>query len=298
MAKALYTTGILLCLFIQGFAQTTLLRNKIETLLATKKATVGVSVLALESGDTLTINNNIHYPMQSVFKFHIALAMLNEVDKGKFSLSQKIMINKSDIVPGLYSPIHEKYPNGGVQLSLAEILTYTVAQSDNIGCDKMLQLLGGPAVVNDYIHKIGIKDIAIKSNERDMQKEWNVQFGNWTTATAATTLLQIFYNRKILSQKSHDFLWATLLATSTGKDRLKGLLPAGTAVAHKTGTSNTNDKGITAAINDIGIVTLPNGKHFAISVFVSNSKENEATNEKIIASISKMVWDYFITTKK
>jgi beta-lactamase class A len=72
----------------------------------------------------------------------------------------------------------------------------------------------------------------------------------------------------------------------------------GTLVAHKPGTSDTNEQGVTAAVNDIGIVTLPNAKHFAISVFVSNSKENGETNEKIIADISKLTWDYFISNSK
>jgi beta-lactamase class A len=86
--------------------------------------------------------------------------------------------------------------------------------------------------------------------------------------------------------------------TSTGKERIKGQLPTGTLVAHKTGTSGTNAQGITAAINDIGIVTLPNGNHFVISVYVSNSKENTQTNEKIISDISKLVWDYFVSEMK
>ena len=86
--------------------------------------------------------------------------------------------------------------------------------------------------------------------------------------------------------------------TSTGPKRIKGQLPPGTLVAHKTGTSATNEKGITAAVNDIGIVTLPNGTHFVISVFVSNSKENDETNEKIIADITKLAWDYFANRLK
>ena len=85
-----------------------------------------------------------------------------------------------------------------------------------------------------------------------------------------------------------------MIETSTGKNRIKGQLPEGTIVAHKTGSSGTNEEGITAAANDMGIVTLPDGKHFAISVFVTNSKENDKTNEKIISDISKAAWDYFI----
>nr|AMP47713.1 classA [uncultured bacterium] len=85
-----------------------------------------------------------------------------------------------------------------------------------------------------------------------------------------------------------------MIETTTGPKRLKGLLPDGTVVAHKTGSSDTNDKGITAATNDIGIITLPNGKHFAIAVYVSDSSEKSDVNEKIIAEICKSVWDYLI----
>ena len=86
--------------------------------------------------------------------------------------------------------------------------------------------------------------------------------------------------------------------TSTGTNRIKGQLPENTVVAHKTGTSGTNKEGLTAAVNDIGIVFLPDGQHFYISVFVTNSTENADTNEKIIADISKAAWDYFTGTTK
>ena len=86
--------------------------------------------------------------------------------------------------------------------------------------------------------------------------------------------------------------------TETGKDRIKGLLPKGTIVAHKTGWSGTNKEGITAAVNDIGIVFLPQGQPIIISVFVANSREDAIANEKIIADIAKAAWDYFITKMK
>ncbi len=93
---------------------------------------------------------------------------------------------------------------------------------------------------------------------------------------------------------SFDFLWKAMIETTTGSKRLKGLLPLGTVVAHKTGYSGVNKQGITAATNDVGIVTLPSGQHFAIAVFVYLSSETHETNEKIIAEIAKMAWDYFV----
>jgi len=178
-------------------------------------------------------------------------------------------------------------------LTLKEVLQYTVSQSDNVGCDKLFKLIGGTKKVEDFFINHTLKNISIKYNEEEMQKEWNNQFENWTTANASTDLLVAFYQRKFLSQKSYDFLYKTMLETSTGVNRLVAQLPKNALVAHKTGTSGINDTGIRAATNDIGIVTTKDGKHYIISVYVSNSKESEAVNEKIIADISKVTWDYF-----
>ena len=293
--KIFFLTSLLLpFIFYQARAQKAdSLRQKIERIVSTKNADIGVSISGIEDHDTLSVNSNRHFPLQSVFKFHIALAVLNEVDRDKLFLDKEIPVTKTDLLPDTWSPLREKYPNGDINISLAEILKYTVSQSDNNGCDILLRLIGGPKIVNDYIHKLGIKEVAIAASEEEMRKAWNVQFSNWTTPAAATELLKLFYEGKILSEKSHEYLWKLMAETSTGKERIKGWLPTGTLVAHKTGTSDTNEQGITAAVNDIGIVTLPSGKHFAISVFVSNSKENDETNEKIIADISKLTWDYF-----
>ena len=86
--------------------------------------------------------------------------------------------------------------------------------------------------------------------------------------------------------------------TETGKNRLKGHLTKGVIVAHKTGSSGVNKSGLTAAVNDIGIIFLPNEQHFSISVFITNSKEDLKTNEKIIADIAKTAWDYFMLNRK
>jgi beta-lactamase class A/beta-lactamase class A VEB len=302
MTKPFYLT-LLLFLFIssQIFAQTTnSLRQEIQQIVSTKNAVVGVSIVGNGGKDALSINGDRRFPMQSVFKFHIALALLSEIDKGKFSLDQKINIEKKDLLPNLYSPLRDKYPDGA-SLPISEILEYTVSASDNVGCDVLLRLLGGPQAVEKYFIKNKFKDVSIKFNEEDQQGNWDLQFQNWTTPIAANKVLSSFYDnkKKLLSNNSYDFIWKAMKETETGRNRLKGQLPEKTVVAHKTGSSGVNrTTGITAAVNDTGIVFLPNGQHFFISVFVTNSKEDAATNEKIIADISKAAWDYFTTKTK
>lgn len=275
------------------------LKQKIEQIISAKKAVVGVSIVDSNEKEILSINGDRHFPLQSVFKLHIALAVLSQIDQGKFSLDQKIKIEKKDLIPNLYSPIRDKYPNG-TTLPLSEILEYTVSQSDNVGCDLLLRLIGGPQVVDEYFQKINIKDISIEFNEEVQQANWDLQFKNWTTPKAANEVVVKFYHNKtkLLSQKSYDFIWETMKGTKTGKARLKGELPGNTIVAHKTGSSGASKAGVTEAVNDIGVVFLPNGQNYFISVFVSKSTENGDTNEKIISDISKVSWDYFQTWVK
>ncbi|MDR3074141.1 MAG: class A beta-lactamase, subclass A2, partial [Deltaproteobacteria bacterium] len=287
MSMALLVASVLfLPVSSPASAQRGTLLKDINGIIDGKKAEVGVAVCGIEDGETLSVRGTKHFPMQSVFKFPIALAVLHEVDNGKFSLNQSISIRQQDLLPDTWSPIRDKYPNGGI-LTLSEILRYTVSESDNNGCDILLRLLGGVNIANGYIHENGITDIAIQANEEEMHKDWNVQFSNWITPEAAVKLLIDFYNQKFLSKECYNFLWKIMVETPTGKNRIRGELPSAAIVAHKTGGSGTNKQGITAATNDMGIVVLPNGKHYVIAIFVSNSTENDETNEKIISSISK-----------
>lgn len=281
--------------------KTDLLRKKIEQIVSDKNAIVGVSILGDNGKDTLSLHGNRHFPMQSVFKFHIALAVLSEIDKGNLSLDQKIEIGKDELLPeNFWSPLRDENPNGG-SFTIKRLIQYSVSHSDNTACDVLIRLIGTPKMVEEYIKKSGIDNIQITFNEEEMQAKWENMFQNWTTPKAATETLKLFYENKsnLLSKGSYDFFWKTNKETTTGKNRIPGQLPNETIIAHKTGWSGTNkETGITAAVNNIGIVFLPNGEYFIISVFVSESKEDFDTNEKIIADIAKAAYDFYTTPTK
>jgi beta-lactamase class A/beta-lactamase class A VEB len=281
--------------------KTDLLRSKIEQIVSGKNAVVGVSIIGDNGKDSISLYGDRRFPMQSVFKFHIALAVLSEIDKGKLSLDRKIDINKNELLPeDFWSPLRDENPNGG-SFTIEKLIQYSVSHSDNTACDVLIRLIGTPNSVEEYIKKTGIQDIQITYNEEEMQAKWENMFQNWTTPKAASKTLKLFYENKnnLLSKASYEFFWKTNKETTTGKNRIKGQLPEGTIVAHKTGWSGTNkETGITAAVNNIGIVFLPNGKYFIISVFVSESKESFDTNEKIIADIAKATYDFYTTTTK
>ncbi len=273
-------------------AQQNTLRDQVAQIIKPAKGIIGVSILGLESGDTLTYSGNARLVMQSVMKFPIAMTVLHLVDSGKLSLDQLIHVSKHDLQLA-NSPLHDKYPKGNVDVSIGDLLGYMVSLSDNSACDILLKQVGGTEVVQAYLLRLGIKGIAVNASEAEMAASWEVQYTNWCKPTSMTKLLDLFYQGNVLSKTSTAFLWKIMTETSTGPNRIKGMLPPGAVVAHKTGSS-VNDGGYLApATNDVGIITLPNGKHLAIVVLVCNSTDDEATRVAVIAKIAKAAWDFY-----
>ncbi|CAA9194458.1 Extended-spectrum beta-lactamase PER-1 [Flavobacterium bizetiae] len=269
------------------------LRQELNKIISSKNATVGISIKGIEDKDTLSINGNLKAPMMSVFKFHIALAVLNKVDEGKLSLTQEVFIRKKDLHENTWSPMREDYPDGNVNLTLDKLLRYTVSHSDNNGCDILIDLVGGTKVVQKFINQQGIKDFVIKVNENQM-RSWKNLYVNTTTPLATTALLEKFFKGEILKESTTKYLYQIMVETSRGLTWMKAGLPENTELAHRTGISGTNDDNLRVAMNDIGIVKLQNGKHFILSVYLKNITEKQEDTEKIIADITKATWDYFV----
>jgi len=276
------------------FAQSTNeLRQQLSQIISSKNATVGISIKGIEDKDTLSLNGSLKAPMMSVFKFHIALTVLDKVDQGKLSLTQEIFIKKKDLHEDTWSPMREDYPDGNVNLTLDKVLRYTISHSDNNGCDILIDVLGGTKEVQKFINKQGIKDFVIKVNEQQM-RTWENLYVNTTTPLATTVLLEKFFKGQILKESTTKYLYQIMVETSRGLTWMKAGLPKNTELAHRTGISGTNDDNLRVAMNDIGIVKLPNGKHFILSVYLKNITEKQEDTEKLIADITKATWDYFI----
>ena len=233
------------------------LERGIRALTDSVRATVGIAVV-FDDGDTLVVNGFRPYPMLSVFKFHQALAVLDSLARGGLPLATRIPVRRSDLLPDTWSPLREVCPAGG-EFTVAELLTYSVAQSDNNVCDVLFRFLGGTEAVDRYIAGLGIGETVIVADEETMHRRTDNQYLNRTTPLAAVRLLELFRRGELLSAAYGDFLLETMFATETGPDKLRGLLPADVAVAHKTGSSDRDGRGVKIADNDIGIVRLSDG---------------------------------------
>lgn len=274
------------------------LETQLKEAIKDKKAEIGIAVI-IDGKDTVTVNNETHYPLMSVFKFHQALALADYMAKHKQSLDTLLRIEKSDLKPDTYSPLRDKYPQGGIEMSIADLLRYTLQQSDNNACDVLFNYQGGTDAVNKYIHSLGIKDCAIVGTETAMHEDLDLCYQNWSTPLAAAELLEIFRREPLFAKEYKDFIWQTMVECQTGQDRLVApLLDKGVIVGHKTGTGDLNAKGQQIGCNDIGFLLLPDGRTYSIAVFVKDSEESFAENSKIIADISRIVYEYMTQSAK
>jgi len=164
-----------------------------------------------------------------------------------------------------------------------------LVESDGVASDILLRQVGGPTGADKYIRSLGIDEIRIANTEKELGRDDGLQYRNYATPRAVVSLLRRLADDSPLSREHTAMLLNWMTITETGPRRLKGKLPNGTVVAHKTGTSGQN-RAVTNATNDVGLISLPNGKRLAIAVFVVDSSAPENVREAVIADIAYDVW--------
>lgn len=209
--------------------------SAVQELAHSLKARVGMAAEMLDTGETVAVGDEADYPMQSVVKFVLALSVLKRVDQGVMNLEQIIRIRPEQLVKDTWSPLRERFPQGG-DFSLKELLRVTVQESDNNTCDLLFGLIGGPQAVQKDLKEWGIDGINVRFTEDEIHRNRDLQYANSSRPSAMNSLLRAFDEGKILKKGTQRVLWDIMAGCSTGHERLKGQLPRDYVVAHKTGS--------------------------------------------------------------
>jgi beta-lactamase class A len=273
------------------------LQQRIAKIAAGSNATVSVACALPNSTLNCDLNPDGQPAMQSVFKLPLGVAILDQVEQGRFTLDQPIRFLPSDrIQPGSYSPLQDKYPDANVDVPLRELIRLAVNLSDNAAADTLLRLLGGTAALQKYMDSLGIQGFHIEDTEYQLHADAQLQFGNWFTPRAAVTFLRRLADNSPLSPENTQLLFSFMQGPGNGTGRIQAGLPTGVAVRHKAGTSDTVI-GVTFAMNDIALITLPDGRTLALAVFLTNSTDDQTKREATIAAIAKAVYEAAVTQK-
>lgn len=264
----------------------------------------GVAVTSVEDGWTATANARRRMPQQSVSKLWVSMAVLDAVDRGKIRLDDPLTISRADFTL-FHQPVAALVKGDvGYTATVGEIIRRAMQMSDNTCNDKLLRLVGGPQVVRDFIARKQLGAIRFGPGERLLQAgtaglEWKPAYsmGNaFAQARARLTpaVRQAAYESYIkdppdgaapeaianalsrlkrgdlLSPASTEWLLRTMAGARTGKARVRGAVPAGWQYAHKTGTGQ-DLRGRTAGFNDVGILTAPDGRSYALAVMIGDT---------------------------
>lgn len=289
--RTCWTLAVLMTLVQSSVAmpQRSILRQKIRDIAAQAQGTVAGACSLPGTALNCDLNADAKAPTQSVFKLPLALVVLHEVEQAHLSLNQPVRFRTDDrIDPQTHSTLQEKYPEADVDVPLQELLRLAVSQSDNVAADILLRTIGGPRAVSDYIASISIGGFHLEDGEHGLHREQAAQYRNWFTPAAAVQLLRLISDGPPINP-AHTALLLEWMEASV-KSRLKADLPVRTPVAHKAGTSGV-DEGVAHTTNDIGLITLPDSRRLAIAVFVTDSRADEATRERIIPRIAREAYD-------
>ncbi|MDE7462133.1 MAG: class A beta-lactamase [Muribaculaceae bacterium] len=255
------------------------------------KAKVGVAVI-VNDRDTIEVNGDREFPMFSVFKFPLALAVAEYSDRNGGQLSDVINIDSKSLIPDTWSPMLKKYGQQLSRMSLRELLEWSLQESDNNAADILLNYVGGLEGLNSLMQDLNFPpSITIGANEEDMNRDNYKSYLNRSNPKDMASLFNRFNNELRNRSKSFAEIGKMMENCNTGTDRLQASLNSTDAIlGHKTGTGFITSDNIISALNDCGYVNLPDGSHYSIAVFVADSPYTPEETTRIIAELSKIAY--------
>lgn len=286
---------------------------------------LGVAALHLESGRSFFYKADDQYPMASTYKVPIAVAAFTLAEQGKLDLEKMIAWDTTDLHIGSEAFLLFRKP--GFAMSVRNIIETMLILSENNSTDWMLKLTGGGGAVTQRIRSAGITDMRVDRTTAEIianpygitdiwtdgkfdRSKWERQMAatskarrdsaayyyardprDHTSPRAMLALLTKIWKGELLNKENTAALLDIMYRCETGAARIKGMLPPGTRVAHKTGT-------YPGTVNDVGIIDLPDGTHLAIALYLKRSEKIEGKDlEATVAQAARATYDYFLYSR-
>lgn len=266
------------------------LKKELTAIADSAKGDVGIALIY--DGDTLTVNNDAIYPMMSVFKLHQAVALCRMFEENGTSLDSVMTLRRSELDPDTWSPMLKDHTGEEISLPMRRLLEYTLIESDNNTSNEMFVRLMPPAACDSVIAGIIPRgSFEIRFNEAEMQADHSQAYSNRTSPLGAAILIDRVFTDTLVGKDYQDFIKSALMRCQTGPDKISAALSEreGITIGHKTGSGYRDDNGRLAASNDVAFITLPDGRHYSLAVFVKDFDGTDAEAAATIARISEAV---------
>ena len=289
---------------------------------------VGIAVADVEKGWAASVRGDEFFPQQSVSKTWVAVAVLDAVDRGLLSIDSPVTMTLADRSV-FNQPLGRSLDADGFVTDIPNLLRHALSFSDNAANDTLIRLVGLDAV-RDTLLRHGLADIRIGADERHLQARiaglvWKPHYGEGRNFEAARAKLDpvarreamaaylrdpidgakpiavvqalgALYRGEVLSPRSRALLLKPLSNSRTGPGRLRGGLPAGWKIAHKTGTGQ-DLAGASIGINDVAIMTAPDGRSYAVAVFIRRTAKPVRERLAMMQQVTRAVTESWRETR-
>lgn len=270
------------------------LRARLQARVSQHKGVVGVAIIDLTSGDTLSIRGDERFPTASLIKLPILVELFHQIDAGRIKWNDPLTLIAADKVPGAGMLQHFSTPH---QLTIGDAATLMISVSDNTATNLLIDKVGIRGV-NARMDTLGFRDTDLFAKvflraRTTIDSAGSARWGlGATTPREMASILAQLHRGKLVSDSSARRI-IDLLKLQTVRDRIPRLLPAGTVVAHKTGEVDDSK-------NDCGVVYAPN-RPYVVCLFTRENSDRRwvADNEALVtgAELSRMIYDAIVSRR-
>lgn len=288
-----------------------------------------LGVCVQDAIDASCVNSDARFSLQSVMKLVVGLAVMDAVDHSGWRLDESVLVRRQDL--SLYvQPLAKLVTDQGYRTTIGDLVRRAVVDSDSAAADILVARLGGPKTVQACLDQLGVRGVRFDRDERHLQTEtvglqwrpeyvdpevlnlaiervprarreqayraYQVDVRDTATPRGMAALLQALAVGKLLSTRSAQHLVDVMQQTVTFPDRLKAGTGAGWTLGHKTGTSGAWD-GVTAATNDVGVLSAPDGGIVSVAVFIGDSRASSKDRAALTARIAAVAIEHYATSR-
>ena len=249
--------------------------------------TIAVAYYDVDRGTSLLRNERTRFHAASTMKVPVMFGVFEAVSRGELRLDQPVRVKnefvsildrsaysleaREDSDPTLYDIV-------GRDVTLEELVRRMIVRSSNLATNIVIEFIGAPRVM-ELMKQIGATDIQVLRGVED-DKAYHAGMNNTTTAYDLMLIFRALAERRVISETASDKMLEILLAQEHN-DGIPAGLPAGTRVAHKTGS-------ITEISHDSGLVLEPDGERYVLVVLTRGFKKGDDA-DRVIADIARAV---------
>jgi beta-lactamase class A len=244
-----------------------------------------IGVAALDTGNEkhLDYRAEERFPMCSTFKFLAAAAVLKRVDEKKERLERFVPYNAKDILE--YAPVTKEHLKEG-GMTLGALCEAAIEQSDNTAGNLLLNAIGGPAGLTNFVRALGDRVTRLDRIEPELNSAIPGDERDTTTPAAISSDMQRLLLGDALSEASRRKLDDWLQRNETGGSMIRAGVPKTWSVGDKTG------RGSNGATNDIAIMRPPRGAPILLAIYSVGSTATANDRAAAIAEVAKVVAEF------